>query len=84
MTDKTEATQELSRAEFADYLRALADQFEAEGDAEVSVGNKTVTLRPAETVTTEVAIGERSAMLRGDKETLRLEASWSAEREETD
>jgi amphi-Trp domain-containing protein len=76
MADKTQAKETVSRKEFATYLRNLADQFESEGDAQISVGNKSVTVNPAQTVKREIRVIERSAILRGDKQAIDLEVKW--------
>ena len=76
MANTTESKETVSRTEFATYLRNLADQFESGGDAQIQVGNKSVTVHPSENVECEVTVTERSAILRGDKEALDLEAKW--------
>lgn len=77
MADTTEAQTELSREEFAAYLRDLADEFEDAGAVRVGVDNKTVTLGPPDRFETEVSVSERSSMLGGTTERLRVDASWS-------
>ena len=76
MANTTESKETVSRKEFATYLRNLADQFESEGDAEIRIGNKSVTVHPARNVRQEVTVIERSAILRGDKEAFDLEVKW--------
>ena len=76
MANTTESKKTVSRKEFATYLRNLADQFESGGDAQIQIGNKSVTVHPAENVKQEVTVIERSAILRGDKEALDLEVKW--------
>ncbi len=76
MANTTESKETVTRKEFATYLRNLADQFESEGDAQIQVGNKSVTVHPSESVDCEITVTERSAILRGDKEALDLEAKW--------
>ena len=76
MANTTESKETVSRKEFATYLRNLADQFESGGDARIQIGNKSVTVHPAENVKREVTVIERSAILRGDKESLDLEVKW--------
>ena len=81
MANTTESKETVSRKEFATYLRNLADQFESEGDAQIQIGNKSVTVHPARNVKREVTVIERSAILRGDKEALDLEVKWKKNRE---
>ncbi|WP_101294611.1 amphi-Trp domain-containing protein [Halegenticoccus soli] len=78
MADKTETKRTMSREEFADYLRMLADGFDGEGEVTVSVDNKSVTLHPPGEITAEVEVVERSSILRGDKESIELDASWKS------
>ena len=81
MANTTESKETVSRQEFATYLRNLADQFESDGDAQIQIGNKSVTVHPAKSVRREVTVIERSAILRGDKEALDLEVKWKKNRE---
>ena len=76
MANTTESKETVSRQEFATYLRNLADQFESDGDAQIQIGNKSVTVHPSKNVKREVTVIERSAILRGDKEALDLEVKW--------
>ena len=76
MANTTESKETVTRTEFATYLRNLADQFESDGDAEIQIGNKSVTVHPSKNVKREVTVIERSAILRGDKEALDLEVKW--------
>ena len=76
MANTTESKETVSRKEFATYLRNLADQFESDGDAEIQIGNKSITVHPSKNVRREVTVIERSAILRGDKEALDLEVKW--------
>lgn len=78
MADKTVAEEELSRQEAADRLRELADAIDGEGDAEVSVGNKRVSLSPGSTIGYEVGIRERSSILGGSREGVRIELDWKS------
>jgi len=77
MTQRTTDDDQLSRDEFAAYLRELAAEFE-EGDEHIPlpVGNKDVTLTPPETFGVSVEVVERSSVLRGDRETVDIELSW--------
>lgn len=76
MANTTESKETVSRKEFATYLRNLADQFESDGDAQIQIGNKSVTVHPSKSMKREVTVIERSAILRGDKEVLDLEVKW--------
>ncbi len=78
MADSTKHEETVDREEFVTYLRRLADEFEKEGDIDVPVGNKTVRLHPPGKVTRKVEVVERSSILRGDKESLKLDITWKA------
>ncbi|EJN59354.1 amphi-Trp domain-containing protein [Halogranum rubrum] len=80
MADSTEHKSKMNREEFADYLRTLADEFEKEGEMDISVGNKTVQLHPPDTVKSEIEVVERSSMLRGNRESLELDVNWKAQK----
>lgn len=76
MADSTEHKTKMNREEFAEYLRNLADQFERDGEMDVTVGNKTVQLNPPEKVKSEIEVVERSSILRGNRESLELDVNW--------
>ncbi|SFF89435.1 amphi-Trp domain-containing protein [Halopelagius inordinatus] len=76
MASSTESSQTMDRQEFAEYLRDLADQFDGESEANIPVGNKSVNLSPTPNVKTEIEVIERSSMLRGNKESIELNARW--------
>ncbi|SFK80128.1 amphi-Trp domain-containing protein [Halogranum rubrum] len=80
MADSTEHKSKMNREEFADYLRTLADEFEKDGEMDISVGNKTVQLHPPDTVKSEIEVIERSSILRGNKESLELDVNWKAQK----
>jgi amphi-Trp domain-containing protein len=80
MADSTEHKTKMNREAFADYLRSLADQFEREGEMDISVGNKTVRLHPPDTVKSEIEVVERSSVLRGNRESLELDVNWKAQK----
>ena len=73
MADETE---DISRTDVADRLRALADEFDGDGDVDVEVDNKTVTFHPPAQLTYEIETSERDGSVRNDKETLDLALSW--------
>lgn len=79
MAQRTTADETVSREELAGYFRRLSEEF-AEGGEEISVevGNKTVSLNPADDVDLSVDVVERSTMFRGNRETLQLELNWKA------
>lgn len=77
MADRTEAERTLTRPELAAYLTELAREFDRDSDdISVSVGNKSVSLSPPEEVSCDVAVVERSSMLRGERETIEIELKW--------
>ncbi|MGA9402524.1 amphi-Trp domain-containing protein [Haladaptatus sp.] len=75
MSEKTLHEEKLSRKE-ADRLDAIADQLREKGDANVDVGNKTVTLSPRKKIGYEIGIRESSSVLRGDRETVTIKLDW--------
>jgi amphi-Trp domain-containing protein len=79
MADRTSADSTMSREELAVYLRDLADELDAEGDANVPVGNKTVMLHPGHEIDCDVTVEERSPMLGSESEAITVEMSWSPE-----
>lgn len=76
MANSTESSKTMDRQEFAEYLRALADEFDGDAGANIRVGNKRVQLNPTRKVKTEMEVVERSSMLRGNKESIKLTAQW--------
>lgn len=76
MADKTISEDRLSREEAADRLRAIADELDGEGDANVRVGNKTISLHPSGSVGYEIGVRERSSILRGTRESISLTLDW--------
>jgi amphi-Trp domain-containing protein len=80
MADSTEHSAKMNREEFAEHLRRLADQFEAEGEIDVPVGNKSIQLHPPDNVTRDIEVVERSSILRGSKESIELDVRWKAKR----
>lgn len=79
MADRTSAESTMSREDLAAYLRDLADELDGEGESNVPVGNKTVTLHPSHEVDCDVTVEERSPMIGGESETVTVEMSWSPE-----
>lgn len=79
MADTTSNEQNVSREEAADLLQDLARELRGEGQANVDVGNKTVDLSPASTLTYEIDTEERSPMLGGQRETVSVTLGWETE-----
>lgn len=77
MADTTSHETEWTRAETAEFLRALADGLEADGGLRVAVGNKNVELSPPETIETTATVTERSRRFRSDVEELDLHFKWT-------
>jgi len=78
MADTTSHETELTRAETAQFLRAIADELDADKDRiRVAVGNKRVRLSPPERIATEATVTERSRRLRKDVEELDLRLRWT-------
>ncbi|WP_227380793.1 amphi-Trp domain-containing protein [Haladaptatus halobius] len=83
MAEKTADSEEVSREEVADRLQALAHELREEDAAEIQVGNKTVELTPASTITYDIAIEERSPMIGSDTEAITLDLTWNPETNES-
>lgn len=81
MAEKQLSEEKLTRDEAADRLRALADEIEGSGSSNVKTGNKTVELRPPNTIAYEVGIRERSSILRGGRETVTIKMDWKPTKE---
>lgn len=86
MAQKQLSEEQLTRDEAADRLRALADEIEGTGSSNVRTGNKTVELRPPDTIAYEVGVRERSSILRGGRETVTIKMDWkpASESDETE
>lgn len=78
MVDNTVEEESLSREEVAARLRELADSIEGEGDADVRVGNKQISLHPASEIGYEIGVRERSSILRGGRESVTVTLDWKA------
>ena len=77
MAERTDSSQKLDRSEVASLLVELAEEFDSgEETVQVAVGNKTVSLTPAETVKTTVEVVERSPMFGGGEEKVDIELRW--------
>ncbi len=76
MSEKTLHEEKIPREEAAERLEAIADQLRGDADANVDVGNKTVTLSPREQIAYEIGIRESSSMLRGNRQTVTIKLDW--------
>lgn len=72
---RTTHEERIEREEVAARLEELADQLRTD-DAEVTVGNKTVRLSPAENVGYAIDVRESSSFLRGKRESVEIELEW--------
>ncbi|NGM67519.1 amphi-Trp domain-containing protein [Natronolimnobius sp. AArcel1] len=79
MAETTANTDDLSRDEAADLLQGLAHELRGTGDANIRIGNKTLTLQPSSTVEYEIEAEERSPMLGGNREAVSVTVSWELE-----
>ncbi|GAA0252749.1 amphi-Trp domain-containing protein [Haladaptatus pallidirubidus] len=79
MSEKILNEEKISREEVADRLQAIADEFREGGDANIDVGNKTVTLSPADSVAYEIGTRELSSVLRGSRESVTIKLDWKPE-----
>ena len=78
MAEKTIAEDEVTRAEAADRLESLAAEIR-EGDCDVQVGNKTITVQPPSSIAYEVGVRESSSILRGNRESVTVKMDWRPE-----
>lgn len=67
---------DLSREEAAEHLQEIAAALRTGDTMDIDINNRTVHLSPAETVALEVAVDERSTLLRGDREAVTLKLGW--------
>lgn len=79
MSDATNYEADVSRDEAADLLQELAREIQGQGQSEVNVGNKMLTLAPASTLTYDIEVEERSPMLGNDREKITVALKWKAE-----
>ncbi|WP_049903509.1 amphi-Trp domain-containing protein [Halococcus agarilyticus] len=80
MADTTNASQTLSREDVAAELESLANELRGtEGEIDVAVGNKSVTLSPDETVDYDVEVSEREPMIGDKRESISIDVSWKAD-----
>ncbi|WP_101297234.1 amphi-Trp domain-containing protein [Halegenticoccus soli] len=80
MADKTLSEEKVTGEEAADRLERLAAALrDGDGDFDVRVGNKTVTLNPPAEVGMEVGVRERSSLLRGSRESVTVTLDWKPE-----
>lgn len=78
MADTTSHETELTRAETAAFLRAIADELDADTERiRVAIGNKRVRLSPPERIAAEATVTERSRRFRKDVEELELRFRWT-------
>jgi amphi-Trp domain-containing protein len=75
MADKTVDSEKLNREETAERLEELAREIR-EGTGDVRVGNKRIQLSPSEKIAYEIAVRERSSLLRGNYETVTVRMDW--------
>ncbi|WP_101296074.1 amphi-Trp domain-containing protein [Halegenticoccus soli] len=76
MAEKTQHKEKLSRKEVATRLEALAQELHKKDEATVTVNNKDVTLSPRKKLNYEITVQERSARLRGKRESISLKIDW--------
>lgn len=69
----------VSREEAAERLETLADALRAEGEFDVTVGNRTVHLSPPGEIGLEVGVREKASRLRGDRESVTIKMDWQPE-----
>ncbi|WP_227377761.1 amphi-Trp domain-containing protein [Haladaptatus halobius] len=79
MAEKTLHEEKTSREKVADKLQEIAHELRGEGNANIDVGNKTVTLLPSSTIGYEIGIRESSSVLRGSRESVTIKLDWKPE-----
>ena len=57
-------------------LQEVARELRSGGSADVTVGNKLLTLSPAPEVDYEIEVEERSPMIGGDREEVTVSVGW--------
>lgn len=81
MADSTSGSQTVAREEAAEKLEAIASELRREeGDITVSVGNKSVSLSPRDTLDYDIKVSERSPMLRGKRESISIDLKWKTKK----
>lgn len=75
MAERTSSSETVSTTELARHFREIADAFE-DDQTRISIGNKSVRVSPPEEVNYSIDVIERSALLRGNHETVEIEVSW--------
>ncbi|MFP9192371.1 amphi-Trp domain-containing protein [Natronosalvus vescus] len=81
MADTTTYNDTLTRDETADLLQELARELRGTGASRVTVGNKTVTLEPADEIDYDLEVEERSPMLGGKHEEISISIEWAVKKE---
>lgn len=76
MADQTTDAESLDREAAADRLTDIANALRTGDDCTVRVGNKEVTLRPAQTVNFQIDVTEKRKRFRGNRETIKIELDW--------
>ena len=79
MADKNLEEKDVSRAEAAENLRAIADELDGGEEMNIDVENKTIALSPTDSVGYEVGVRERSSILRGSRESVTITLDWKPE-----
>jgi amphi-Trp domain-containing protein len=79
MAEKTTSLESLEREAAADRLNDIANALRDGDDFTVAVGNKNITLNPAETVNFHIAVTEKQRRFRGNRESIKIELDWKPE-----
>ena len=79
MEDQTSNFESLDRQAATERLTEIADALRNNEDFSVQVGNKNISLSPAETVNYRIDVIEKEARFRGRRETVRIELDWKPE-----
>jgi amphi-Trp domain-containing protein len=76
MSATTSDSERLDRETAAKRLEEIASALRDDETVEISVGNKTISLHPPETVSFRVDVIERNKLFRGNRETVSIELDW--------
>lgn len=78
MAEQTSNVETLDREVAADRLNDIASALR-DGDLDVRVGNKNISLSPPDTVNYQIHVIEKQARFRGRRETVKVELDWKPE-----
>ncbi|QSX01068.1 amphi-Trp domain-containing protein [Haloterrigena alkaliphila] len=78
MAHRTTADRTLPRSELAASLATLSEEFGSDAEEiTIDVGNRSISLTPADEVDFSLDVIERSSLLHSSRKTVEIELSWS-------